>query len=168
MRPLLTYSRVRWINRVRLPNLLVVSCIRDKYIYMNWYSTAVFNGLYMRYQYIFIWGHVHYSCTVHCCIICIYICATTAVCVCRTMFVCMALATGQGCQSCSWSAVEQGKCIIRCPRSRLRIWSRETGSAVPSHVSLLISILQAESSARLRDSSRVPRRRLFIIGTHYV
>ena len=29
---------------------------------------------------------------------------------------------------------------ISCPRSRLRIWSRETGSAVPSRVSLLISI----------------------------
>ena len=29
-----------------------------------------------------------------------------------------------------------------CPRSRLRIWSRETGSAVPSRVSLLISILR--------------------------
>ena len=28
-----------------------------------------------------------------------------------------------------------------CPRSRLRIWSREMGSAVPSRVSLLISIL---------------------------
>ena len=27
-----------------------------------------------------------------------------------------------------------------CPRSRLRVWSRETGSAVPSRVSLLISI----------------------------
>ena len=27
-----------------------------------------------------------------------------------------------------------------CPRSRPRIWSRETGSAVPSRVSLLISI----------------------------
>ena len=27
-------------------------------------------------------------------------------------------------------------------RSRLRIWSRETGSAVPSRVSLLISILR--------------------------
>ena len=34
-----------------------------------------------------------------------------------------------------------GKLIIRCPRSRLRIWSRESGSAVPSRVSLLISIL---------------------------
>ena len=29
-----------------------------------------------------------------------------------------------------------------CPRSRLRIWFRETGSAVPSRVSLLISILR--------------------------
>ena len=29
-----------------------------------------------------------------------------------------------------------------CSRSRLRIWSRETGSAVPSRVSLLISILR--------------------------
>ena len=29
-----------------------------------------------------------------------------------------------------------------CPRSRLRIWSRETGSAVPSRVSLIISILR--------------------------
>ena len=27
-----------------------------------------------------------------------------------------------------------------CPRSRLRIWPRETGSAVPSRVSLLIPI----------------------------
>ena len=40
------------------------------------------------------------------------------------------------------------------------MWSRETGSAVPSRVSLLISIhTLAESGAYLRDSSRVPRRR---------
>ena len=31
--------------------------------------------------------------------------------------------------------------MFLCPRSRLRIWSRETGSAVPSRVSLLISML---------------------------
>ena len=37
---------------------------------------------------------------------------------------------------------EQGKLIIPYPRSRLRIWSRETGSAGPSRVSLLISILR--------------------------
>ena len=32
--------------------------------------------------------------------------------------------------------------IFPCPRARLRIWSRETGSAVPSRVSLLVSILR--------------------------
>ena len=47
----------------------------------------------------------------------------------------------EGCQSCSWSA-EQGKVIFPCTRSRLRIWSRETGSAVTSRVSLLISKLR--------------------------
>ena len=46
-----------------------------------------------------------------------------------------------GCHSCSWSA-EQGKLIFPCPRACLRIWSRETGSAVPPRVSLLISILR--------------------------
>ena len=40
-----------------------------------------------------------------------------------------------------WSA-EQGKIIFSGPCSRLRIWSRETGSAVPSRVSLLMSILR--------------------------
>ena len=35
-----------------------------------------------------------------------------------------------------------GKIIYPCPRASLRIWSRETGSAVPSRVSLLISILR--------------------------
>ena len=49
-----------------------------------------------------------------------------------------------------------------CPRACLRIWSRETGSAVPSHVSLFILHTQAGSGAYLRDSSRVPRRRPFI------
>ena len=38
-------------------------------------------------------------------------------------------------------SAEQGELIFPCPRSRLRIWSRETGSTVPSRVSLLISIL---------------------------
>ena len=46
--------------------------------------------------------------------------------------------TRYGCQPCTWSA-EQGKLIFPCPRWRLRIWSRETGSAVPSRASLLIS-----------------------------
>ena len=48
---------------------------------------------------------------------------------------------GTGCQSCTWSA-EQRKLIFPCPRSRLRIWSSETSSAVPSRVSLLVSILR--------------------------
>ena len=58
----------------------------------------------------------------------------------------------------SWT----GKLFFPCPRSRLRIWSRETGLAVPSRVSLLILHTQAESGAYLRDSSRFPRRRPFI------
>ena len=37
--------------------------------------------------------------------------------------------------------LNRGK-IFPCPRACLRIWSRETGSAVPSRVSLLISILR--------------------------
>ena len=45
--------------------------------------------------------------------------------------------SGYGYQSCSWSS-QQGKWMFPCLRSRLRIWSRETGSAVPSRVSLLI------------------------------
>ena len=31
--------------------------------------------------------------------------------------------------------------IFPCPRAGLKIWSRETGSAVPSRVRLLVSIL---------------------------
>ena len=34
--------------------------------------------------------------------------------------------------------------MFPCPRSRLKIWSRETGSAVPSRVSWLISILRMD------------------------
>ena len=49
-----------------------------------------------------------------------------------------------------------------CPHSRLKIWSRETGSAASSRVSLLILHTQAESGAYSRDSSSFPRRCLFI------
>ena len=72
-----------------------------------------------------------------------------------SMYVCMYVwsshvaeygSTGQGCQSCSWSA-EQGKRIFSCPRACLRIWSRETGSAVPSRVSLLICYEPLERTA---------------------
>ena len=54
------------------------------------------------------------------------------------------------------------KLIFPCLRTRLRIWSRETGSAVPSRVSLLILHTQAEYGAYSRDSSQFPRRRPFI------
>ena len=56
--------------------------------------------------------------------------------------------------------IHETRLVISCPHSRLRIWSRETGSAVPSRVSLLHT--RAESGAYSRDSSRVPRRRPFI------
>ena len=36
------------------------------------------------------------------------------------------------------------KMNIPCPRSRLRLWSHETGSAVPIRASLLISILKLD------------------------
>ena len=61
-------------------------------------------------------------------------------------------------QYCSWSA-EQEKGIFSCPRSRLRVWSRDTDSAVPSRVSLLIPILRPNLVLNLRNSSRFPRRR---------
>ena len=38
--------------------------------------------------------------------------------------------------------------IFPCPRSRLRIWSCETGLAIPSRVSLLTLYAQAESGAQ--------------------
>ena len=56
-----------------------------------------------------------------------------------------------------------------CPRSRLRIWFRETGLTVPSLVSLLILYTNAESGAYSRYSSRIPRRRpyIFASNTHH-
>ena len=51
--------------------------------------------------------------------------------------------------------------MFSCPRSRLRIWSRETDSAVPSRVSVLILHTQTESGVYSQDSSRFPRRRPF-------
>ena len=52
--------------------------------------------------------------------------------------------TGYGCHFCSWS-IEQRKLIFPCPRLHLRIWSRETGLAVPSRFSLLILHTHAEA-----------------------
>ena len=49
--------------------------------------------------------------------------------------------------------------IFACPRSCLSVWSRETGSAVPSRTSLLFLHTQSKSGAYSRDSSRFPPRR---------
>ena len=49
-----------------------------------------------------------------------------------------------------------------CPRPRLKIWSRETGSAVSSRVNPLVLQTQTEFGAYSRDSSRFPRRHPFI------
>ena len=40
--------------------------------------------------------------------------------------------------------LNRGKWILHCPRSCLRIWSRETGSAVLSRVSRSFSILRLD------------------------
>ena len=72
------------------------------------------------------------------------------------MFICMIITyrkgknqPGQVANPAHGQLAEQGKWMILCPRSRVRIWSCETGSAVPL----------AESNAYLRDSSQVPRHR---------
>ena len=63
-----------------------------------------------------------------------------------------------GCRSCSWSAEQGRNVFFLYPCSRLRIWSREKGSAVSSRVSLLILYIQAESGAYSLDSSCFPAR----------
>ena len=50
------------------------------------------------------------------------------------------------------SQLNRENVIFPCPSSSLRIWSRETGSAVPSRVSLLISILRRD----LVHTHRIP------------
>ena len=90
----------------------------------------------------------------------------------RCMYVCMyaciysqhfqhRMDQSERCESCSWPA-EQGKwCFpwhFPWPSSCLRIWSRETGSAVPSYASALILHILAESGAQLLPGqSRVNR-----------
>ena len=51
--------------------------------------------------------------------------------------------------------------MLFSPRSRLRIWCRDTDSVVPSRVSPLIFHTQAGSRAYSRGYSRFPRRRPF-------
>ena len=61
--------------------------------------------------------------------------------------------TGYSCQSCSRSAEQENR-FFPCPRSLLRISSRETGSVVPSRVLPLILHTQAESGTHSCGSSR--------------
>ena len=49
--------------------------------------------------------------------------------------------------------------FFSCPRSRLRIWSRETGSAVQFRAASACSSPSSGGISFLQDSSRVPRRR---------
>ena len=58
------------------------------------------------------------------------------------------------------------KLIFPCPCTRLRVCSRETGSAAPSRVRLLIRHTKAELRAYSRDYSRFPRRRPFFFNRH--
>ena len=55
--------------------------------------------------------------------------------------------------------------MLPCPGPRQRIWSRDTDSAVPSLVSLLILHTRAESGAYSWDFSRFWRRRPLYICT---
>ena len=105
----LLYSRVIWINRLRLPNLLVVSStgklsvLADSSVLSTYIctGTAVLLFVLVYVPGIFLFGDM--SCTVHWYrLICIYIyniytCVNTVVCAsCRPMFVYMAFTTGQG------------------------------------------------------------------------
>ena len=66
--------------------------------------------------------------------------------------------TGYGCQSCS-SSTEQRKRVLPCCRMRLRIWSPDLGSAVPSRVSpLILHTYYAEPGDYSRDFCRFPPR----------
>ena len=58
--------------------------------------------------------------------------------------------------------------VFSFPGSRLRMWPREAGSAVPSRVSPLILQTKAESGAYSRDSSCFARRRPYISSTAIV
>ena len=57
-----------------------------------------------------------------------------------------------GCQFYPWSD-EKGKYVLLCSCSRLKIWSREVGLVVPSHVSPLIRYTEAESGTYSRAPS---------------
>ena len=58
--------------------------------------------------------------------------------------------------------------LCSCPRSRLEIWCRETGSALPSRLSALILHTRAESGAYSRHFFCFARRRLHMPPTAIV
>ena len=75
----LLYGRVIWINRIRLPNLLMISST-GKLSFLadaSVLSTYICTGTVLLLVFVYIpgifliWGHVH-SCIVHCCI-CMYV-----------------------------------------------------------------------------------------------
>ena len=140
---IITCNRVR-IDRVRLPNLLVVSwtgkmkcpycrCICGLYISV----CITVCKAYFLYGYMYIHARLLFKKNLnapkpseH---VCMYVCMVitySRVWINRVRLPILLVV--------SWT----GKIIFPCPRVCLRIWSRETGSAVPSRVSLLISILR--------------------------
>ena len=60
------------------------------------------------------------------------------------------------------------KCIFPFPRLRLRFWSSETGSAIPSYASLLIHHTQAKSLSYSRISPISATALTFAANRHWV
>ena len=71
------------------------------------------------------------------------------------LYACIVITCSRGgstkytCHSCSSWSTDQGKLLIAYLCSRLRIWSRETGSDVPSRASQLYTHTEPESVVRI-------------------
>ena len=101
----------------------------------------------------------------------VHICVTTTVC----MYTCMVITYSKG-KDQSGKVANPARGQVKrtgkinsslSPFAPENLISRDVfGSPVPRQPAHLNT--QTESSAYLRDSSRVPRQRPFIIGTHYV
>ena len=78
--------------------------------------------------------------------------------------------TGYGCESSARGQLNRESECLPGPRSRLRIRSRETGSSVPSRVSVIFFHTQALSGACSRESSRFPSAAasIFTVNRHRV
>ena len=63
--------------------------------------------------------------------------------------------------------LNRGKCIFPFHRSRLRIWSSETGSAIPSRARLFILHAQTKSGSCSRDSPISATALTFTVNRHY-